>query len=144
MPILILCFLLNFFAAAQDQLELFPNLVDSEKIMSELVDEMGEYFDESITLNQNYALAVVPVKEQSSELYAAVEKLVKKRNEQLEPQGTVYEATVYKVYNMQNNRVVGYVVVILDSIDHPLWDGSGETSYLTLDLVVVDSVEWSG
>jgi molybdopterin converting factor small subunit len=144
MPLLILCFLVNFFASAQEQLELFPEPVESKKIMSELVDEMGEYFDESVTLNETYALSALETEDLSTELYAAVEKLVKKRREQLQPQGDVYEATVYKVYNKQNNTVVGYVVAILDSIDHPLWDGSGETAYLTLDLVVVDSVEWNG
>jgi hypothetical protein len=144
MPLFILCLFVNFFSSAQEQLELFPDVVQSEKIMSELATEMGEYFDESFVLNQQYALQAVPTSQLPANLAAKVDRAIEDRNYELDPQGEVYDHTVYKVVNKDTNTTVGYVIALFDSIDDSLWDGSGVTLYLTPELVVVDSVEWSG
>lgn len=54
-------------------------------------------------------------------------------------------AEIWSYYEVidEQGRPVGYVVEIIDQIDHPLWDGSGLNLWLDLELNVVAEVSWS-
>ncbi len=137
---MLLSVLLNL--ASAQQLELFPLPVESQKVMTEIAAEMGEYFDVGFAL-ESYALEVMSSGDMSAALKTKVDSLIEKRNEDLYPKGGVYEAVVYKVVNKNNGSLAGYIVYIKDYIDHALWDGSGVTVYLAINLVVVDYVPFS-
>ena len=45
---------------------------------------------------------------------------------------------------LREGEVVGYILEIWDSVDHPLWDGSGTHYYFDVHGILVDTVDWTG
>ncbi|MCJ8275637.1 MAG: hypothetical protein HRT44_09550 [Bdellovibrionales bacterium] len=146
--ILIFSLLLSFNAFAEEQLELFPEIAKSKEAMSlmeDLVDEMGEYFEEDAVF-EDLDLKVVEINasEASAKLISLASDALVEAQEFSGDENDPFVDRFFKVVKISDGEVMGYVFGIHDSIDHPLWDGSGENFYYTFDYLFVDSVEWSG
>lgn len=111
--------------------------------LGDLADQMGEFFDSEELADFNYTYKVIGNNDPNYlEVTKKANELVQQRDELLKPQGEVYEYTIYALFKA--GELKGYVIVIDDYIDHSLWDGSGVSYYLDVQLNVNDEVEWTG
>lgn len=144
MKIIFSLLLLSSSVFAEEQLELFSSDTQSVQIMQKLADDIGEYFSEDNLSEQGFTYKVLSQNEFSHQLEKLSNKLVEDRQKELSAvNAEVYSTTIYAVY--RNGVVVGYIISINDSYDNePLWDGSGVTHYISVQMAVVESVEWVG
>jgi len=125
----------------------YKSLID-ETILN-LANELGEY-----VINEDMPKNVTPIK--TSALPAKAQKklaqLIEDRADWVCPRGTRANECVNGAMDSEEHfvikldgKVIGYIFNIYDSIDHPLWDGSGVYHFLKAsDLKVLDSTSWEG
>lgn len=117
-------------------------------VIAQLADEAGEFPDWAVEL----ADRVDPVAK--AELPKAIRDLfdaqLAARIDELNPDGGNTNSAAFgddfpflEIVD-DGGVVIGYVLGVYDSIDDPLWDGSGVHYYYDVDGELVTTVEWTG
>lgn len=143
MKIILSILLMTFTAAGEEQLELFPNDANSVQLISQLAEDIGEYFSEDAISDAGYTYKEMNSENDDVGLTLLASSLIDKREKWLaQPTAAVF-GKIYAVY--KNNTLIGYIIALEDSLENePLWDGSGITHYISTQLAVVESIEWAG
>lgn len=123
---------------------------DHVKFIKELAREFGEYFhyqDEELGKH----IKEISFKDLPAKIRKFAETQANQRTEELRAYNPYDENWDYarpadeQFAIIKDGVIIGYVVSIWDSIDHPLWDGSGVYFYIRAEtLEVITDMEWTG
>lgn len=128
-------------------LGLMTGVAEAAAIKGGLLDiqrDVGEYFRPDDNPENFKFMAEAKVPSQIVSVAAAkLEDYLGNQGENTEYRFTAEIWDYYQVFD-ETGLLVGYVVEIVDSIDHPLWDGSGLNVWMDVDGTIVAEVPWAG
>jgi hypothetical protein len=115
-----------------------------DEYISDVADDIGEYFDDSDPRLRPIALADLPaeVLTRAEQRAADLTRQWQEEHPEEPSSASVYEEA-YEILG-SDGEPVGYVLQLAYYIDAPLFDGGGETLYMNHLGEIVEAVEWWG